>query len=194
MEHRMVLFQCCGYSMTLLATLTKEEERERVYISLPLLSWSFLNYWFSFFFICIFVCNLLRGLCCISGAMACWHFWFSGTSEESWEGTVSISLTFTTNIISNLFNTLSHHSSFYFCYSRKNTGPETCFMVFGYQIFLWKGSRVTGSGLSFVLMKLQVWQIVGVQILRDCTLNMRTRWVISSWGLLFHFRIQALLL
>ena len=69
--------------------------------------------------------------------------------------------------------TLTLH--FFYFYFRKNTGLETCFMVFGYQIFSWKGSRAMGSGHSFVLMKLQVWQIVGVQILRDFTLSMRTR-------------------
>lgn len=78
------------------------------------------------------------------------------------------------NIILSLFNTL-YITLYFILFFRKNTGLETCFTVFGYQIFSWKGSRMMGSGRSFVLMKLQVWQIAGVQILRGFTVSMRTR-------------------
>jgi hypothetical protein len=51
------------------------------------------------------------------------------------------------------------------------------FMLFGCLISSWKESKVMENGHSFVLVSLQVWQIVGVKSLRNCTLDMKERYV-----------------
>lgn len=51
------------------------------------------------------------------------------------------------------------------------------FMLFGCLISSWKESKVMENGHCFVLVSLQVWQIVGVKSLRNCTLDMKERYV-----------------
>lgn len=52
-----------------------------------------------------------------------------------------------------------------------------CFMPFGFLISSWKEFKAMENGHCFVLMSLQVWQIVGVTNLRNCTPNMKERYI-----------------
>ena len=58
---------------------------------------------------------------------------------------------------------------------RKNIVLETCFMLFGSLISLWKEFGIVENGHYFALMKHQVWQIVGVRNLRSFTISMKEK-------------------
>ncbi|KAK7338813.1 hypothetical protein VNO77_19445 [Canavalia gladiata] len=58
---------------------------------------------------------------------------------------------------------------------RKSNVLESCFMLCGCLISLWKGLRVMDNGLYFAPTKHLVWQIVGEMNLRSFAISMKKK-------------------